>query len=411
MRTESFQFGRPVPRWYRIGPLSGHLDAYATRLGECHYARETARHKLRIISDLSRWLARVELDIVDLDDRSIATFFQQRQRYDAKGSGDLAAVRLFLDLLRERGVLAEKPPAEGRSGRPTEIAFERYLREERRVSESAVNNSVPFIRRFLDDRFGTSPVSLGDITPTDITQFVLRVARTMSSCRAKLLVGALRSYFRFLYVCGEITADLGGAVPTVASWRLSDVPKSIEPEAVERLLMSCERRTTTGRRDYAILLLLARLGLRAGEIAALTFEDIDWDAGEILVRGKGSRYDRLPLPSDVGNALVAYLHDRPACTTRRIFLSARPPVRALARHGSVGAIVMRALTRAGIAAPNRGAHVLRHSLAVRMLRGGASLGEIGEILRHRQLNTTAIYAKVDLNALRSLAQPWPGGGA
>ena len=190
------------------------------------------------------------------------------------------------------------------------------------------------------------------------------------------------------------------------------MPKSIEPQQVERLLKTCDRRTATGRRDFAVLLLLARLGLRGGEVAALTLDDLDWEAGQITVRGKGSRRDRLPIPRDVGEALVAYLRDgRPRCTTRRVFLTSRAPVRELACQGTVGCIVSRCLARAGISSARKGAHLLRHSLAVRMLRRGASLAEIGEILRHRRLDTTAIYAKVDLTALRTLAQMWPGGEA
>jgi site-specific recombinase XerD len=325
----------------------------------------------------------------------------------------MAAVRLLLDLLRDLRVLPEKPREDDHSPRhATEISFERYLIEERRLSQATLRNTLPFVHRFLSERFEGRPVCLRDVRPSDVTQFVLRHAHTMSPSRAKLLVGALRSYFRFLQLCGEITTDLSAAVPTVPNWRLSTVPKSIAPGQVELLLKSCNRQTATGRRDYAILLLLARLGLRAGEVAALSLEDINWESGEITVRGKLSRRDRLPLPTDVGEALSAYLCDgRARCATRRVFLTSRAPIRELAGRHAVGAIVERALTRAGISSPQKGSHLLRHSLAVRMLQRGASLREIGEILRHRHLNTTAIYAKVDLKALRALAQPWPGGEA
>lgn len=315
--------------------------------------------------------------------------------------------------MRDLGVLPERSAEDSGSHRhPTEIGFEKYLRQERCLSQATLRNTLPFVRHFLADRFGTGPVSLATVRASDITRFVPRYARTLSPSRAKLLVGALRSYFRFLFVRGEIATDLGGAVPTVAAWQLSSVPKSIEPQQVERLLKSCNRRTATGRRDYAVLLLLARLGLRAGEVTALTLDDIDWAAGEITVPGKGTRRDRLPLPQDVGTAPVAYLRaGRPRCATRQVFLTTRAPIRRLADHRTVGAIVQRCLERAGIRSARKGAHLLRHSLAVRMLRRGASLAEIGEILRHRRLDTTAIYAKVDLTALKALAQPWPGGEA
>jgi site-specific recombinase XerD len=272
-------------------------------------------------------------------------------------------------------------------------------------------NTLPYVRQLLAHRFGEGPVALDALQPSDVTGFVLCTVRTMSPSRAKLLVGALRSFFRFLLLRGEIATDLTGAVPSVADWRLSSVPKGIDPKDVRRLLKSCNRRTPTGRRDYAVLLLLARLGLRAGEVAALTLDDIDWEAGELTIRGKGPRSDCLPLPKDVGEAIVAYLRrGRPACTTRRLFVTARAPIRPF-QQTAVGCIVRRSIARAGVDSPRKGAHVLRHALATEMLRRGASLPEIGELLRHRRLDTTAIYAKVDLRALRALAPAWPGGGA
>lgn len=411
---DAFRFGFPTPERYKIGPLGPYIDRLAVRLSELQYARETARHKIRVVADLSRWLDHRRLDVGSLDDRLIVRFFRGRRGYDPMRCGDMAAVGSVLQLLRDLGVLPESPQEEGGgSQHSTEIAFEQYLKQERGLSQASLFNTLPFVRRFLVDRFGAAgPISLADVHPPDITQFVLRYAKTMSPGRAKLLVGALRSYFRFLHLRGEIASDFSGAVPTVADWRLSSVPKSIEPQQVERLLKSCDRRTATGRRDFAVLLLLARLGLRGGEVAALTLDDLDWGTGQITVRGKGSRRDRLPIPRDVGEALVAYLRDgRPRCTTRRVFLTSRAPVRELADHGTVGAIVSRCLARAGIPSPHKGTHLLRHSLAVRMLRHGASLAEIGEILRHRRLDTTAIYAKVDMTALKGLAQPWLGGAA
>ena len=409
----AFRIGSPLPERYRIGPLRPYIDRLAARLSELQYAREPARRKIRVVADLSRWLQRRRLDVGSLDGRLIARFFRGRKGYDPLRCGDVAVVGLLLGLLRDLGVLAGQPHAEdGDLQHPTEIAFEQYLTQERGLSQATLLNTLPFVHRFLVDRFGTGPVSLADVRPADITGFVLRYAKTMSPARAKLLVGALRSYFRFLHLRGEIAADLSGAVPTVADWRLSSVPRSIEPQQVERLLKSCDRHTATGRRDVAVLLLLARLGLRGGEVAALTLDDLDWEAGQITVRGKGSRRDPLPIPRDVGEALVAYLRDgRRHSATRRVFLTSRAPVREFADQRTVGCIVSRCLTRAEIPSAHKGAHVLRHSLAVRMLRQGASLAEIGEILRHRRLDTTAIYAKVDLTSLKSLAQPWPGGEA
>jgi len=232
----------------------------------------------------------------------------------------------------------------------------------------------------------------------------------MSPRRAQLMTTALRSFLRFLFCNGELKTDLAACVPTVADWRLSTVPKYLAPEEVERVIAACDRRTSTGLRDYAILL-LARLGLRAGEIVALQLDDLDWRAGEMIVRGKGLFRDRLPLPCDVGEALSSYLcRDRPHSKTRRVFVCKKAPRRGFAGASTVTTIVRRALSRADLHPALKGAHLLRHSLATSMLRAGVTMNEIGEVLRHRLPKTTEIYAKVDFHTLRALAHPWPIGG-
>jgi site-specific recombinase XerD len=223
---------------------------------------------------------------------------------------------------------------------------------------------------------------------------------------------AFRSFFRYLFQKGELQPNLAAAVLTVADWRLAAVPKYLTPKQVKQVLKACNRRTATGRRDYAILLLLARLGLRASEVVALRLEDINWRAGEIIVRGKGLFHDRMPLPPDVGQALASYLRqDRPRCRTRRVFICVRAPHRGFAGASTLTTIVRRALARANLQLTFKGAHLFRHSLATSMLHSGATMGEIGEVLRHRLPNTIEIYAKVDFEGLRSLAHPWPIGGA
>jgi integrase len=224
------------------------------------------------------------------------------------------------------------------------------------------------------------------------------------------MVTALRAFLRYLWHDGATATDLTPCVPSVATWRFATLPKALRPGQVQQVLDACDRRTAQGRRDYAILLLLARLGLRAGEVVALQLEDIDWAAGCLTLRGKGGRRSPFPLPADVGAALVAYLRQgRPRCASRQVFIRQRAPWIGFANWLAISALVARALARAGIAAPHTGAHVFRHSLATAMLRAGASLAEIGELLRHRSPQTTMIYAKVDLDALRGLACPWPGG--
>jgi len=224
------------------------------------------------------------------------------------------------------------------------------------------------------------------------------------------MVSGLRSFLRYLRHQGLIAIDLAACVPTIASWRLSTLPKFLSPDQVRQVLGGCDRRTHIGRRDYAILMLLAHLGLRAGEIVVLTLDDLHWDAGAITVRGKGRQQARLPLPHQVGQALVSYLKEgRPRCSGRRVFIRGRAPRRGLAHASTVSTVVRRALERAGVSSERKGAHLFRHSLATNMLRRGASLTEIGQLLRHRGADTTSIYAKVDLTSLRPLALSWPGG--
>jgi len=272
-------------------------------------------------------------------------------------------------------------------------AYEQYLREERALTEGTIVAYVPFITRFLEDCFGSRPSKLSRLRVRDVVEFVQREALRLPPKRAKLLTSALRSFLQYLRYSGENPLDLAAAVPSVANWSMPSIPRGIASEQVHRLLRGIDRSTPMGRRDYAILLLLARLGLRSGEVAFLELEDINWQDGCLSVHGKGSRRTRLPLPTDVGAAIAAYLrHGRPPCaTSRRVFLRARAPIRGFLSQCAVGAVVHHALLRAGIDAPTTGAHQFRHALATQMLRQGASLAEIGGLLGHRSPETTKIY--------------------
>jgi integrase len=243
-----------------------------------------------------------------------------------------------------------------------------------------------------------------------VSTFLVAECPKRSVTGARDLASALRSLLRYLHLAGLIEAPLVWAVPSVADLRDRTLPRGLDPGAARKLLSSCDRRRTVGRRDYAILLLLCRLGLRRGEVAAMRLDDVDWRAGLVLIHGKGSRQDVLPLPVDLGEAIVSYLRRRPRCESRALFLRMAAPLQGLAPH-TIGWIVREACTRAGL--PRVGAHRLRHTAATEMLRQGASLAEIGQVLRHREQKTTAIYAKVDREALRALARPWPSqqGGA
>jgi site-specific recombinase XerD len=284
------------------------------------------------------------------------------------------------------------------------------LREARALASATIVNYLPFIRDFLEDRFGHARVRLSRLCAGDVVRFVQRQARRLHLKRAKLLTSALRSFLHYARYRGEVRLDLAAAVPAVANWSMNSIPRAIAPDQVRQLLASIDRRTALGHRDYAVLLLLARLGLRASEVAFLELDDIDWHTGQLTVRGKGAQRLELPLPTEAGKAIVAYLrHGRPLSTSRRVFLRAKAPVCGFRGACGVGSIVRHSLERAGIHAPTTGAHQFRHGLATEMLRQGASLSEIGELLGHRHPQTTKIYTKVDLKALRTLALPWPGG--
>lgn len=394
-------------RRLRAGPVGTQLDSFTTRLMGLGYARATVREQVWLLSGLSRWMVRRRLSAAELDERTLEAFADHRQRRCRERSSQ-AALDHFLEHLRAEGVaparlvVADRSPMAGLAAE-----YQQHLRAERGLSPATLTNYLPVFRQFLTHTFGHGPVDLAGLTASHLAVFVQEQARAMSRGRAKLMVTALRSMCRFWLQHGDIQRDLAAAVPTVAHWRLATIPKYLAPDEIERLLHACPQRTPVGRRDYAILLFLARLGLRAGEVVGLELDDLHWRAGEFTIRGKGRREDRLPLITDVGRAVAAYLrHDRPACGTRRLFLRSRAPRRGLAGPGSVTTIVNRALERADLHPPVRGAHLLRHSLATRMLRQGGSLREIGQILRHQAVSTTEIYAKVDLVGLRSLATPW-----
>ena len=395
-------------------PLLVQVLPFADSLMESGYAATTIQSKLGLLIDLGEWLRRRGLAVKDLDERRIETFITDSRRNGLLRRGDRTTLRQLLDHLREHHVVQRVTPTCDVSPLAAILdRYEKHLRSERGLTTATIINYLPFARKFLSDRFGEGPFLLKVVRPRDISGFILRHARTMSCRRAQLMTTVFRSFFRFLFQRGELQVDLAPSIPTVADWRLSTLPRYITAEEVIRVLGSCDRHTATGRRDYALLLLLARLGLRAGEIVAMQLEDIDWRSGEILVRGKGLLYDRMPLPVDVGQALAVYLrHDRLSSKTRRVFVCSKAPQRGFSGPSTVSTIVRRALDRAGLHPGFKGAHLLRHSLATSMIRSGASMSEIGEILRHRSPSTTEIYAKLDFEGLRSLAQPWPNlGGA
>ncbi len=410
---ENFYPNPIVVQRLQAGPLSAHIDTFAQQLFDEGYALWTVKYSVRLLADLTTWMQQQELTITDLSELPVHTFFQHRYQIRCPHRDDRAILKKLLAYLRTVGVIAAPVKAVADPAYTSIVqAFQQYLVCQRNLAPSTIQHYLNTVVRFLIQRFGIQPPNPDALCAQDVTGYMLQQARRYSAGQTQLIASALRSFFRFLLQQALITTDLAQCVPTPARRRLSTLPKFISADDVERLLHSIEQKSPEGRRNHAILQLLARLGLRAAEVAALTLNDLDWDAGEIIVRGKGGRYDRLPLPDEVGQAIANYLRDgRPSCSTRCVFVRHRAPQRGFANGEAVGTIVRRALDRAGLNPAHKGAHLLRHSLATRLLRNGASLAEIGELLRHRDLNTTQIYAKVNESALRKLALPWPGGEA
>lgn len=400
----------PIPQSYKYictGPLTSHIERFLSTCVQDGYSRRAVREKRILVVRLSRWLTSRGLSLKEFNEQQLQQF--QAKYPDCARNGNLLTGREVLTYLRSVSAVS---PASIDHGPVAELTrrYESFLVSERALAPETVSDHLRIMRGFLHRRFGNRALRLHDLQPRDLHRFILEEARRVSRGRAKKAAGSLRPFMRFLRQRGLIKTDLVTAIPRVASWRLSHLPKFLPPEQIERILQSCDRTTPVGQRDYAMLLFMARLGLRSGEVAAMTLEDFDWERSEFVVHGKGPRHERLPLPRDVGSALLRYLrHGRPTCSSRHVFVRVRAPHRGFADSNTVYAAVRSAIERAGLNPPSKGAHLFRHSLATAMLRQGASLTEIGQLLRHRQQMTTQIYAKVDLQALGELAQPWMGG--
>ncbi|MDP2786153.1 MAG: tyrosine-type recombinase/integrase [Sulfurimicrobium sp.] len=392
------------------GLLDSHITAFSLSLSEKGFRQATLKSKLQVIRNFHRWLIQKCLTLGSINEETVNVFFAECQRAGHVRRGDHSVMLRLLKFLREKGVTPNLPPQIIDNECSLENKFLSFLKSERGLSTATLRTYLPVAQLFLKERFGSGSLKLGEVTPTDVTSFVYRHARKLSPRRTQLMGTALRSFLRFLHLRGETLTNLSNCVLPVAEWRLSNIPKGLDPEDVDKLLADSKRFTEVGIRDHAVLLLLARLGLRAGEIVAMMLDDVDWDSGVLMVRGKGSRRDCLPIPHDVGEALATYLRlSRPHCSLRKFFIRARAPHQGFSGSAAIDNIIRRALVLAKLNPSRKGAHLLRHSLAIRMLGNGASLGEIGEILRHSHPNTTEIYAKVNLRALSAIAQPWPGG--
>ena len=402
--------GSVLERLY-AGPLGPYLNSFTSLLSEKGYTNYSIKVKIRLVAKFNRWLNQQNLGIDDLNLDLFDHFIKNQKTRDPVRRGDFATSKLLLRHLSDAGViLLSVIKIDDNPFCKIEDGFAQYLSRERGLSAETLTTYIPLVRCFLSDCFKAGTIKLEKLCPKDITAFILSYTQSVKRSTAKLMVTSLRAFFRYLRLQGQIATDLAAFVPAISDWRLTGLPKSLEPEQIECLLKSCDQNTKVGQRDFTILLLLARLGLRAGEIVKMTLDDINWDVGELIIRGKGPRKDKLPIPYDVGEALADYLqYGRPDCPARCVFIRARAPYQCFSSSVAICNVVQRALLRAKINSSHKGAHLLRHSLATNMLRNGASLTEIGEILRHQLPNTTELYTKVDIVSLKSLAQPWLGG--
>jgi integrase/recombinase XerD len=391
-----------------VGYVAG-FEAELTRLG---FASASVVNQLRLVAHLSRWLEGQRLEATDLTVGLVETFVGER-RATYTGLVTRRSLRPLLNWLAASGVIAAEvasplPPEDP----PVVARFEQYLLRERRLQAGTAAAHVARVRRFLDGY--APPGGLAELTAAEVTRALLDEGGGRAPVSVKKFGYTLRAFLRFCLVTGEVEHDLTGATLVIRSPQPSMLPVGVSPAQTEALLAACDRGTALGRREYAVIVLLARLGLRAGEVAGLRLEDIDWRHGEVLIRGKGSRQECLPLPDEVGQAVADYLmHGRPAdAVHREVFCAVRAPRRRLT-SASVWAIVQRACGRAGL--EPFGAHRLRHTLGEAMVAAEVSMAAIGQVLRHDNPITTANYARVDVTRLRSLAQPWPtsapvGGG-
>jgi integrase/recombinase XerD len=395
--------------WMRVGvvgPLLGYVAGYAAMLEAGSYAERTVDGSVRLVAQLSRWLTNQGREVNDLSSVLLEEFLEARREAGYKTRSQLAYAPL-LKHLRQIGVLSEPRLAVPLCATDTLLdSYQRYLVGERGLVQTTVRAYIASARCFLAKRRASGEPSLEHLTPRDVTEAVLAECRRRKPGAAKRWLTELRSLLRFLEIEGQTRTGLLQAVPAVASWKGVSLPRYLTADEVARLLTGCDQHSSpVGRRDFAIITLLARLGLRSVEVANLKLDDIDWRRGEIAVQAKG-RYERLPLPSDVGQALASYLHDRSRASCRSVFLAVLAPIEGLDASG-IRSVVHRACRRAGL--PPFGTHRLRHTAATQMLNAGASLAEVGQVLRHHDPQTTAIYAKVDRASLRGLAQCWPGG--
>lgn len=408
--TQNPFFAEPnaLRRW-TTGPLGPYVNAFATRLWELGYSPSVGGNYVRCVGYLSSWMELRGFEAQELDEYKICDHLRSLKHHaDTTVSG--APHWLFLSYLREVGVIKRSPPAITSKVDRVVGEYIEYLRQERGLAEPTLVHRRMFARRFLEERFKNQPMRLSRLKAQDFIRYIQKRTGGYGVLSRAGIVHVLKDFCRFLRLREYVRQDIASGLPKMPYWRASGVPNHLERPEVERLLKNCERKSPKGMRDHAILLLLVRLGLRAGEVRNLTLDDIDWETGQITICGKGSKRNRLPLPQEVGKAVVEYLkHGRPPCSSRHLFIRDRAPHTGMLCSGAIYKIVGGALKRADLHPPHRGPHMLRHSFATHLLRRGASLPEIGRLLGHESPDSTAVYTHVASDGLKPVVQPWPGG--
>lgn len=411
MITDNYLHTSRVLRGLKLGPFGEHIHLYLGWLQRHGYSRQVGHRYLSLARDFGFWLDASGLGLADIREELVTGYLAERSRHRPRCRGDALALARLVSILRNADVIAPRaiPPHD-----PSEDilqAYSVYMERKRGLVPSSVASHVWFLRPFLRELGIATSADLVRLSGREVARYVERHAGDSGATTARIMCSRLRVFVRYLHAEGFITTDLTTALPLIRRNGAERLPSFMPIEEVRRVLDGCDRSTAIGRRDYAILMLLARLGLRACEVAKLSLEDFDWRAGHFTVHSKGRRTDIMPLPPDVGAAITSYLqHGRPKSDSRRLFLLSVAPYSGFKGASGVQTVARSAFARAGITAPTRrGSHVFRHSLATGLLRSGATLTEIGELLRHTQPDTTRIYAKVDFGSLRPLGLPWLGG--
>lgn len=411
MITKDYLNRSRVVRELKQGPLGEHIHHYVEWLERGGYSLVVSHRSLSLARDFGFWLAATGFGLADIQEDLVTQYLTERSRHRPQYNGNALALARLLAVLREVNVIAPRPRPCCDPREDILDTYSLYMERKRGLAPVSIASHVWFLRPFLQE--------LGIATNADLARLSWRKVATYVECHAsdrgavtaRIMCSRLRVFLRYLHAEGFITADLTAAIPSMRRTGEARLPSFMPFEEVQRVLDGCDRNTATGRRNYAILMLLARLGLRATEVTRLSLDDFDWHAGQFTVRGKGRKTATMPLPPEVGAAIASYLrHGRPRSDSRRLFLRDVAPHTGFKSVSGVQAVARSAIARAGVTGlAHRGPHAFRHSLATSLLRSGATLTEIGQLLRHKEHDTTRIYAKVDLDSLRPLGLPWLGG--